>query len=145
MKNKTTRAKISISNHGSYLGINYDKSAQGLTDMKKEIHRDEKSNTICRIIIGSNAANEPCKVAFFNLQLIKTPNRSAFKNITMRLSKKLLTDYKHQDVYMNARIFNKLITDSIPIETDDLNPLKTDTYVNIEELLSSPKKELICV
>lgn len=147
LKNKTARAKIDVSNHGSYLGINYDKSAQGLTDLKKEIHRDKKSNTICRIIIGSsNAVNEPSKVVFFNLQVIKTPNRGFIKNITMKVSKKLLTDYKHQDIYMNTRIFNKLIKDSIPIETDDLNPLKTDTYSNIEELVNSsaPKKELIC-
>ena len=46
---------------------------------------------------------------------------------------------------MNARIFDIIIKESTPIEPDDLNPLKTDTYVNVEEYVTKPKRELICL
>jgi hypothetical protein len=143
VKNKTKRAKINIKNHGNYLSINYDKAGQGLTDTKKEINRDSQYNTICRIIIGGD--DDQPKVSFFNLQEIKTFNAGILKNITMKLSKTILTDYKHQDVYMNKAIFNKLIKESSIINKDDLNPLKTDNYVNVTEQIGKPKETLVCV
>jgi hypothetical protein len=146
-KNKTKRSRPkprpSINNHSSYLSINYDKAAQGLTNLKKEIHRDTKLNTICRIIVGGE--NEPCKVSFFNLQNIKTPYKTFIKNITMKISKKLLTDYKHQDIYMNSEIFNELIKQSSIIDKDNLNPLKTDKYIDINEYIKNPNKKLMCL
>jgi hypothetical protein len=145
VKNKTKRAKIHMYNHGSYLSINYAKASQGLTDYKKEIKRNNRLKTICRIIIGGN--NEPCRVSFFNLQEIKTHNKSAIKNLTMKLSKIMFTDYKHNDIYMNKQILNELIKQSTVMSEDDLNPLKTDTYVNITEYINikKPNKSLICI
>ena len=91
LQNKTRRLKTGLANHGTYLAINYDKSAQGLTNVKKEIHRNKISNTVCRIIIGdSNAVNGPSRVAFFNLQHLKTPKGSFIGNVTMKISKKIL-------------------------------------------------------
>lgn len=143
-KNTTKRAKPSMKNHGNYLSINYDKAAQGLTNLKKEIHRGTNFLfTICRIIIGGE--NEPYRVSFFNLQNIKTPYKTVIKNITMKISKKILTDYKHQDIYMNSDIFNELIKQSSILEKDNLNPLKTDKYIDINEYIREPNKKLLCL
>ena len=143
VKNKTQRVKINKQNHGNYLSINYTKASQGLTDTKKEIKRNKLSNTICRIIIGGN--NEPSRVSFFNLQEIKTPYQTSIKNITLKLSKNFFTDYKHNDIYMNKNILNELIKESVVISEDNLNPLKTDSYVNISKYIKKPNKSLFCI
>ena len=114
-----------------------------MTDLKKEIHRGHMLDTVCRIIIGGN--NDPSSVSFYNLQKIKTPDSTFIESIKEKLSKKILTDYKHQDIYMNTDIFNKLITQSSVMEEDNLNPLKTDNYINIDEYINKLNKKLICI
>jgi hypothetical protein len=143
LKNKTNRAKIEKKNHGNYLAINYEKAAQGITNTKKEIKRNKRFETICRIIIGGDK-DQP-KVSFFSLQRIKTPQGSTIKNITRKISKLLITDYKHQDIYMNSSIFNKLIEQSKPLEKNNLNPLETEEYVNIEEYINKAQGSLMCL
>lgn len=143
IKSKTKRAKIHKYNHGSYLSINYAKASQGLTDFKKEIKRDTKLNTVCRIIIGGN--KEPSRVSFFNLQQLKTPKNKTLKNLRTKLSKIFFTDYKHHDIYMNKNVLDELIKQASMMGEDDLNPLKTDKYVNVIEYIGKPNKDLICV
>jgi hypothetical protein len=143
LKNKTNRAKIEKKNHGNYLAINYEKAAQGITNINKEIKRNKQFETICRIIIGGD--EEPSKVSFFSLQRVKIPQRRTIKNITSKIYKLLITDYKHQDIYMNSSIFNKLIEDSKPLEKNNLNPLETEEYVNIEEYINKAQGSLICI
>jgi hypothetical protein len=143
LQNKTRRSKTAFAHHGTYLAINYDKSAQGLTNVRKEIHRNKISNTVCRIIIGGE--NDAPRVAFFNLQHLKTPKSSFLRNVTMKITKKILTDYKRQDIYMNARIFDIILKESVPLDVANLNPLKTDTYVNVEDYVKKPNRALICV
>ena len=143
LKNKTNRAKIEKKNHGNYLAINYEKAAQGITNTKKEIEQNKQFETICRIIIGGNEDQQ--KVSFFSLQKIKTPQGTTIKNITRKISKLLITDYKHPDIYMNSSIFNKLIEESKPLEKNNLNPLETEEYVNIEEYVNKAQGSLMCL
>ena len=144
VKNKTKRAKVDIKNHGNYLSINYDKAALGLTDTKKEIRRDSRSNTICRVIMGGD--NQPSKVSFFNLQEVKSNPQGILQKLTRKISKKFMTDYTHQDVFMNTTIFNTIIKEGVIISEDNLNPLQTDTYVSIDvKETSKPKESLICL
>jgi hypothetical protein len=65
----------------------------------------------------------------------------------MKLSKIVFTDYKHNDIYMNKQILDELIKQSTVMSEDNLNPLKTDTYVNITEYINinKPNKSLICI
>ena len=141
VKNKTKRVKKDIKSHGNYLSINYDKAAQGLTDLKKEIHRGHMLDTVCRIIIGGN--NDPSSVSFYNLQKIKTPDSTFIESIKEKLSKKILTDYKHQDIYMNTTIFNKLLKKSIVLNDDNTNPTLFTELVEIKQ--GKPNPELYCV
>lgn len=146
LKNKTKRIKFNKKNHGSYLSINYAKAAQGLTNFKKEIKRNNYLNTICRIIIGGNS--EETKVVFFDLQHLKTPYEyNLYDNATRKIKKIVKTDYKYPDIYMNTQIFNLLIEKSNIIDKKTLNPLTTNNYVNVIELIdnSKPNKLLNCL
>ena len=59
--------------------------------------------------------------------------------------KLLLTDYLHQDVYMNTRIFNTIVREGEQI-VDEFNPLTTKKYININvSLKGNPKKSLVCL
>lgn len=145
LKSKTKRAKIDKKNHGNYLAINYAKASQGLTNFKKEIKRNQYLNTICRIIIGGNS--EETKVVFFDLQQLKTPHdNNFFSNMTRKIKKIIKTDYKYPDIYMNTSIFNMLIEKSDIIDNKNRNPLTTDNYVNVIDLIQDkPNKLLNCL
>jgi hypothetical protein len=142
LKSKTKKRKINIKYHGMYLGISYKAAANNLSDLNKEIKRDSKDDTICRIIIGGN--NEKFKYVFFNLNDAKIKKQSI---ITSKLSKIKKTffqlDYKHQDIYINKKMFEKLIKSSKELDNTNLNPLISDKLVKIQH--SNPKEELNCI
>lgn len=144
IKKKVKRATKSVKiNHGNYLGVNFDKAAQGLEKRNKEISRDRRSNTICRIIVGCD--NYLSRVSFFNLNNVKNYESNILYNITNKMYKLLLTDYLHQDVYMNTRIFNTIVREGEQI-VDEFNPLTTKKYININvSLKGNPKKSLVCL
>jgi len=138
-KPKTIKKKLI--HHSSYLGVNYDNAAQGLTNMNKEIKRDKLRNTICRIIIGGNIRES--RVSFFNLQEVKTPNLSELNLINIKLVKMIKQDYIHQDIYMNKKLFKTIIDDSKPLK-DNLNPLEY-TYLISLDTDHKPHDTLICI
>ena len=52
-------------------------------------------------------------------------------------------DYKHQDIYINKKMFEKLIKNSSELDNENLNPLTSDKLVKIQH--NNPKEELICI
>jgi hypothetical protein len=137
-KNKTKKIKPSPKYHAMYLGISFTGAAQDLTNIKKEIKREDYTNdTICRINIGGN--NQPYKIVFFNLQKAKIPD----SNILTKLKKYILTDYKHQDIYITQKMFHNLIENSTVI--DDMNNLNIQKYTSLVPIQKKEKnKELFC-
>jgi len=144
IKKKVKRATKSVKiSHGNYLGVNFNKAAQGLEKRNKEISRDRRTNTICRIIVGCD--NYLSRVSFFNLNNVKNYESNILYNITNKMYKLLLTGYLHQDVYMNTRIFNTIVREGEQI-VDEFNPLTTKKYININvSLKGNPKKSLVCL
>ena len=137
-RNKTKKRKPSPKYHAMYLGISFSGAAQDLTNTKKEIKREDYTNdTICRINIGGN--NEPYKIVFFNLQKAKKPDST----IVTKLKKYVLTDYKHQDIYITQKMFRTLMENAV--ELDDDNNLNIQKYTNLVPIQKKEKnKELFC-
>ena len=138
LHNKTKKIKPDPKYHGVYLGIYYKGAGEDLLKTTKEIERHD-GNTVCRINIGGN--NEPYKAIFFLLDDLKTKTRvHKFFNKTVKKLKKIFTtDYKHQDIYMNTKVFNNLLKNSIILEEDNLNPIKTDKIEKIEQTTHHPE------
>ena len=125
-----------------YLGVSYDGAGEGITNLTKEIVRYH-DNTVCRIIFGGN--NEKSRAVFFLLDDLKTkikPHDILDKVIT-KIKKKFTTDYKHQDIYMNTTIFNKLLKKSIVLNDDNTNPTLFTELVEIKQGVGKP--ELYCL
>ena len=138
LHNKTKKIKPNPKYHSVYLGIYYKGAGEDLFKTTKEIERYD-GNTVCRITIGGN--NEPYKAVFFLLDDLKTKTRvHKFFNKTVKKLKKIFTtDYKHQDIYMNTKVFNNLLKNSIILEEDNLNPIKTDKIEKIEQTTHHPE------
>ena len=142
LKSKTKKRKINIKYHGMYLGISYKAAANNLSDLNKEINRDLNNDTICRIIIGGN--NEKFKVVFFNLNQAKIKKQGIIRSKIEKIKKTLFQiDYKHQDIYINKKMFEKLIKNSSELDNDNLNTLISDKLVKIQH--NNPKEELNCI
>jgi hypothetical protein len=142
LKNKTKKRKINIKYHGIYLGISYKAAANNLTDLNKEIKRDSNNDTICRIIIGGN--NENFKAVFFNLNDAKNKKQGFISSKLAKIKKTFFqVDYKHQDIYINKKMFEKLIKSSTELDNDNLNPLISDKLVKIQHTNSN--QELNCI
>jgi hypothetical protein len=141
-KNKTKKHKLNIKSHGIYLGIFFKKSAQNLMDLNKEIKRDSNNDTMCRIIIGGN--DEKYRGVFFNLNDAKYEKKDWLNSKLEKFKKTFIKiDYKHQDVYINKSMFEKLITNSKILDDDNLNPLSSN---HVEEIQHTTfKKELNCI
>ena len=60
-----------------------------------------------------------------------------------RLKKTFTTDYKHQDIYMNTRIFNDLLKKSVVLDDDNMNPTLFTELVEINQGKGQP--ELYCL
>ena len=134
LKNKTRKAtRLDIKHHGNYLGVSYKNAAQDLKNVRKEIKRNNEGDTICRIIVGGN--NEKYRVSFFNLNDAKYKKKSYFTRKLLKISKKIMIDYKHQDIYINKDTFTKIIKKGHEILLSDSeeqrNPLKFDKLVPI--------------
>lgn len=52
-------------------------------------------------------------------------------------------DYKHQDIYINKKMFEKLIKASTKLDNENLNPLISDKIVEIQH--KNLKQELNCI
>ena len=142
LKNKTKKHKINIKSHGVYLGISYKGAANNVTDLNKEIIRDTNNDTICRIIIGGN--NEKFKAVFFNLNEAKKKKQGFITSKLEKIKKTFFqVDYKHQDIYINKKMFEKLIKSSTELDNENLNPLISDKIVKIQH--KNPKEELNCI
>ena len=142
LKNKTKKRKINIKYHGMYLGISYKGAANNVTDLNKEIKRDTNNDTICRIIIGGN--NENFRGVFFNLNEAKKKNQGLIASKIDKIKKTFFqVDYKHQDIYINKKMFEKLIKSSTELDDENLNPLISDEIVKIQH--KNPNKELNCI
>jgi len=142
LKNKTKKQKINIKNHGMYLGISYKGAANNVTNLNKEIKRDTNNDTICRIIIGGNRQN--FRGVFFNLNEAKIKKQGFISSKIDKIKKTFFqVDYKHQDIYINKKMFEKLIKNSTELDNDNLNPLISDKLVKIQH--KNPKQELICI
>jgi hypothetical protein len=142
LKNKTKKRKINIKYHGMYLGVSYKGAANNVTDLYKEIKRYLNSDTICRIIIGGN--NDKFKVVFYNLNEAKMEKQSFITSKLAKIKKTFFqVDYKHQDIYINKKMFEKLIKSSTELDNENLNPLISDKIVKIQH--KNPKKELNCI
>ena len=124
------------------MGISYKAAANNLTDLNKEIKRDSNNDTICRIIIGGN--NENFKAVFFNLNDAKNKKQGFISSKLAKIKKTFFqVDYKHQDVYINKKMFEKLIKNSIDLDNTNLNPLISDKLVKIQH--TNSKQELNCI
>ena len=142
LKNKTKKHKINIKNHGMYLGITYKAAANNVTDLNKEIKRDSNNDTICRIIIGGD--NKNFRVVFFNLNEAKMKKQGFISSKIDKIKKTFFqVDYKHQDIYINKKMFEKLIKSSTDLDNENLNPLISDKIVKIQH--KNPKQELNCI
>ena len=142
LKNKTKKHKINIKSHGIYLGVSYKGAANNVTDLNKEIIRDTNNDTVCRIIIGGN--NEKFKAVFFNLNEAKKKKQGFIISKLEKIKKTFFqVDYKHQDIYINKKMFEKLIKDSSELDNENLNPLISDKIVKIQH--KNPKEELNCI
>ena len=142
LHNKTKKVKPDPKYHSVYLGVYYKGAGEDLFKTTKEIIR-HNGDTVCRINTGGN--NEPYKVVFFLLDDLKMKTHvNKFVNRTIRKLKKIFTtDYKHQDIYMNTKIFNNLLKNSELLDKDNLNPTKFDKLVEIEQTTRKP--ELYCM
>ena len=142
LKNKTKKRKINIKYHGMYLGISYKAAANNISDLNKEIKRDSNDDTICRIIIGGN--NENFKAVFFNLNDAKMKKQGLIASKISKIKKTFLKiDYKHQDIYINKKMFEKLIKNSTELDNTNLNPLISEKLVKIQH--NNPKQDLVCI
>jgi hypothetical protein len=142
LKNKTKKRKISIKYHGVYLGISYKGAANNVIDLNKEIIRDINNDTVCRIIIGGN--NENFRAVFFNLNQAKRKKQGFISSKIDKIKKTFFqVDYKHQDIYINKKMFEKLIKNSTELDNDNLNPLINDKLIKIQH--KNPNKELNCI
>jgi hypothetical protein len=125
-----------------YLGISYKDAANKVTNLNKEIKRDSNNDTICRIIIGGN--NDHFKAVFFNLNDAKIKQLGSISSKLDKIKKTFFqTDYKHQDIYINKEMFEKLIENSVELDNDNLNPLSNDKLISIQHKNSKPS--LICI
>lgn len=141
LKNKTKKRKINIKYHGMYLGISYKGAANNVTDLNKEIIRYLNIDTICRIIIGGN--NESFRAVFFNLNEAKKKKQGLITSKIDKIKKTFFqVDYKHQDIYINKKMFEKLIKSSTELDNENLNPLISDKIVKIQH--KNPKQQLNC-
>lgn len=141
LKNKTKKRKINIKYHGMYLGISYKGAANNVTDLNKEIIRYLNNDTICRIIIGGN--NQSFRAVFFNLNEAKKKKQGLITSKIDKIKKTFFqVDYKHQDIYINKKMFEKLIKSSTELDNENLNPLISDKIVKIQH--KNPKQELNC-
>ena len=142
LKNKTKKRKINIKYHGMYLGITYKSAANNVTNLKKEIKRDANNDTICRIIIGGN--NEKFRAVFYNLNEAKNKKQEFITSKIDKIQKTFFqVDYKHQDIYINKEMFEKLIKNSTELDNENLNPLISDKIVKIQH--KNPNQELNCI
>ena len=142
LKTKTKKRKIDIKYHGMYLGISYKSAANNISDLNKEIKRDSNDDTICRIIIGGN--NENFKAVFFNLNDAKMKKQGLIASKISKIKKTFLKiDYKHQDIYINKKMFEKLIKNSTELDNTNLNPLISEKLVKIQH--NNPKQDLVCI
>jgi hypothetical protein len=141
IRSKTKKNKPGMKFHGMYLGVSYAGAGEDMTNLKKEIVR-YRGNTVCRIIFGGN--NENSRAVFFLLDDIKTKTKShsILDEAIKKIKKKLTTDYKHQDIYMNTTIFNKLFKKSFVLDNDNMNPTLFTELVEIEQ--DNRKPELYC-
>lgn len=141
IRSKTKKNKPSMKFHGMYLGVSYAGAGEDMTNLKKEIIR-YRGNTVCRIIFGGN--NENSRAVFFLLDDIKTKTKShsIVDEVIKKIKKKITTDYKHQDIYMNTTIFNKLLKKSFVLDEDNMNPTLFTELVEIEQ--DNKKPELYC-
>jgi hypothetical protein len=141
IRSKTKKNKPSMKFHGMYLGVSYAGAGEDMTNLKKEIIR-YRGNTVCRIIFGGN--NENSRAVFFLLDDIKTKTKShsIVDEVIKKIKKKITTDYKHQDIYMNTTIFNKLLKKSFVLDEDNMNPTLFTELVEIEQ--NNGKPELYC-
>ena len=142
LRNKTKKNKPDLKFHGMYLGVSYDGAGEGITKTTKEIIRYH-GNTVGRIIFGGN--NEKSHAVFFLLDDLKTKTKSnsIVYEVIKKLKKTFTTDYKHQDIYMNTKIFNHLLKKSVVLDDDNMNPILFTELIEIEQ--DKAKSELYCV
>ena len=140
--NKTKKHKPNLKYHGTYLGLSYSGAGEDITKTTKEIVRSN-GNTVCRIIFGGN--NNKSRAVFFLLDDLKTKTKTndIVSEVIKKLKKTFTTDYKHQDIYMNTRIFNYLLKKSVVLDNDNMNPELFTKLVEIEQDKGQP--ELYCL
>jgi hypothetical protein len=142
LKSKTKKRAINFKYHGVYLGISYKGAAENLTDLKKEIKRNQSGDTICRIIIGGD--NHKLVATFYNLQELKYKdyaNISQNAKVAQKIKKLIITDYTHHDIYMNEKQFLHILNNAS--EMNDANPLTTANYTSLLNI-NTAKKGHIC-
>ena len=95
------------------------------------------------VIFGGN--NEKSRAVFFLLDDLKTKTKtnSIVYEVIKKLKKTFTTDYKHQDIYMNTKIFNHLLKKSFVLDDDNMNPTLFTDLIEIEQDKGQP--ELYCV
>ena len=142
LRNKTKKHKPNFKFHGTYLGVSYSGAGEDITKISKEIVRSV-GNTVCRIIFGGN--NEKSRAVFFLLDDLKTKTKTTniVSEVIKKFKKRFTTDYKHQDIYMNTRIFNDLLKKSVVLDDDNMNPTLFTELVEIDQ--GAGKPELYCV
>ena len=142
LRNKSKKNKPDLKFHGTYLGLSYSGAGEDILKKTKEIIRSH-GNTVCRIIFGGN--NEKSRAVFFLLDDLKTKTKTndIVSEVITKLKKTFTTDYKHQDIYMNTRIFNDLLKKSVVLDDDNMNPILFTELVEIDQ--GAGKPELYCV
>ena len=142
LRNKTKKNKPNLKFHGTYLGVSYSGAGEDIKKLSKEIVRSQ-GNTVCRIIFGGN--NEQSRAVFFLLDDLKTKTKTTdiVSEVIKKFKKRFTTDYKHQDIYMNTRIFNNLLKKSVVLDDDNMNPTLFKELVEIEQGQGQP--ELYCL
>ena len=79
----------------------------------------------------------------FNLQEVKTPNLTHLQVFQKKLSKMIMMDYIHQDIYMNKKLFKQILDSNEPLQ-EDLNPLKFYSLISLD-ITHKPYDNLICI
>ena len=141
IRSKTKKNRPSMKFHGMYLGVSYAGAGEDIMKTTKEIVR-YRGNTVCRIIFGGN--NETSRAVFYLLDNLKSEIKphSIIDEVITKIKKRFTTDYKHQDIYMNTAIFNKLLKKSVALNDDNMNPTLFTELVKIEQRKAQP--ELYC-
>jgi hypothetical protein len=108
---------------------------------------------MCRVVTGGiggtggTGGSVPFRTNFFNLQHVKTTDRTLFTKAQRQFNNLFSTDYTHQDAYMTRKLFTRIVKESIPLpditNTIPLEITNAHTFIDIQTN-GTPRPSLNC-